>query len=194
MYNLNLNNLVLILINFKLLPQNSLISVFKKTYKNHIYIYIYNNIKKITFILKNSLNFFFLSLIEITGLDISMINNYNYLFNLDNINKYFEKIIIYNFIDYKTNFRYIFNLFVNKFTKIYSIEKFFLNANWLERELIEFFNIQVFLKNDTRNLLLDYNLMINPLLKNFPTEGYQELYFNFNTYTLDYINSDFVEL
>jgi len=191
---LNLNNLVLILINFKLLPQNSLISVFKKTYKNHIYIYIYNNIKKITFILKNSLNFFFLSLIEITGLDISMINNYNYLFNLDNINKYFEKIIIYNFIDYKTNFRYIFNLFVNKFTKIYSIEKFFLNANWLERELIEFFNIQVFLKNDTRNLLLDYNLMINPLLKNFPTEGYQELYFNFNTYTLDYINSDFVEL
>jgi hypothetical protein len=126
---LNLNNLVLILINFKLLPQNSLISVFKKTYKNHIYIYIYNNIKKITFILKNSLNFFFLSLIEITGLDISMINNYNYLFNLDNINKYFEKIIIYNFIDYKTNFRYIFNLFVNKFTKIYSIEKFFLNAN-----------------------------------------------------------------
>jgi hypothetical protein len=36
--------------------------------------------------------------------------------------------------------------------------------------------------------------MINPLLKNFPTEGYQELYFNFNTYTLDYINSDFVEL
>lgn len=191
---MNLNNLVLILINFKLLPQNSLISVFKKTYKNHIYIYIYNNIKKITFILKNSLNFFFLSLIEITGLDISMINNYNYLFNLDNINKYFEKIIIYNFIDYKTNFRYIFNLFVNKFTKIYSIEKFFLNANWLERELIEFFNIQVFLKNDTRNLLLDYNLMINPLLKNFPTEGYQELYFNFNTYTLDYINSDFVEL
>lgn len=194
MYNLNLNNLVLILINFRLLPQNSLISVFKKTYKNHIYIYIYNNIKKITFILKNSLNFFFLSLIEVTGLDISMINNYNYLFNLDNINKYFEKIIIYNFIDYKTNFRYIFNLFVNKFTKIYSIEKFFLNANWLERELIEFFNIQVFLKNDTRNLLLDYNLMINPLLKNFPTEGYQELYFNFNTYTLDYINSDFVEL
>lgn len=191
---MNLNNLVLILINFKLLPQNSLISVFKKTYKNHIYIYIYNNIKKITFILKNSLNFFFLSLIEITGLDISMINNYNYLFNLDNINKYFEKIIIYNFIDYKTNFRYIFNLFVNKFTKIYSIEKFFLNANWLERELIEFFNIQVFFKNDTRNLLLDYNLMINPLLKNFPTEGYQELYFNFNTYTLDYINSDFVEL
>lgn len=191
---MNLNNLVLILINFKLLPQNSLISVFKKTYKNHIYIYIYNNIKKIIFILKNSLNFFFLSLIEITGLDISMINNYNYLFNLDNINKYFEKIIIYNFIDYKTNFRYIFNLFVNKFTKIYSIEKFFLNANWLERELIEFFNIQVFLKNDTRNLLLDYNLMINPLLKNFPTEGYQELYFNFNTYTLDYINSDFVEL
>jgi NADH dehydrogenase (ubiquinone) Fe-S protein 3 len=191
---LNLNNLVLILINFRLLPQNSLISVFKKTYKNHIYIYIYNNIKKITFILKNSLNFFFLSLIEVTGLDISMINNYNYLFNLDNINKYFEKIIIYNFIDYKTNFRYIFNLFVNKFTKIYSIEKFFLNANWLERELIEFFNIQVFLKNDTRNLLLDYNLMINPLLKNFPTEGYQELYFNFNTYTLDYINSDFVEL
>ncbi len=191
---MNLNNLVLILINFRLLPQNSLISVFKKTYKNHIYIYIYNNIKKITFILKNSLNFFFLSLIEVTGLDISMINNYNYLFNLDNINKYFEKIIIYNFIDYKTNFRYIFNLFVNKFTKIYSIEKFFLNANWLERELIEFFNIQVFLKNDTRNLLLDYNLMINPLLKNFPTEGYQELYFNFNTYTLDYINSDFVEL
>jgi hypothetical protein len=126
---LNLNNLVLILINFRLLPQNSLISVFKKTYKNHIYIYIYNNIKKITFILKNSLNFFFLSLIEVTGLDISMINNYNYLFNLDNINKYFEKIIIYNFIDYKTNFRYIFNLFVNKFTKIYSIEKFFLNAN-----------------------------------------------------------------
>jgi NADH dehydrogenase (ubiquinone) Fe-S protein 3 len=64
----------------------------------------------------------------------------------------------------------------------------------VERELIEFFNINIINKKDTRNLLLDYNFLGNPLLKIFPTEGFQELYFNFETYNLEYINVEFTQL
>ena len=84
--------------------------------------------------------------------------------------------------------------FFNSFNKLFTLENFFLNSNWVERELIEFFGTEFVFKKDTRNLLLDYTFSGNPLLKTFPTEGYEELYFNFNTYSLSYISSEFVEL
>jgi NADH:ubiquinone oxidoreductase subunit C len=57
-----------------------------------------------------------------------------------------------------------------------AIDQVFKNAGWLERELIEFLNFTVCFKQDTRNLLLDYNQLINPLFKNFPCEGYRNLF------------------
>lgn len=141
------------------------------------------------------LNNYLLSLIDITGVDLSNLKNYNFFF-LPNFNPAItlDKLLIYNLINYKTNLRAIFSLFCGSQVRLYSLDAFFFNSNWVERELIEFFGIKIINKKDTRNLLLDYNLQINPLLKNFPTEGFQELYFNFNSFNLDYINNEFIEL
>lgn len=60
--------------------------------------------------------------------------------------------------------------------------------------MVEFFGVSVIGQTDTRNLLLDYNVVYNPLLKTFPTEGVQEIFFNYLTYNLDYAQIEFIEL
>ena len=77
---------------------------------------------------------------------------------------------------------------------IFSAETFFKNANWLEREASEMFNINFLKKKDTRPLLLDYSKSENVLLKNFPCEGVNELYYNFLDHQLQFTKSDHVEL
>lgn len=140
--------------------------------------------------LKNSLNNFFTSLLEITGTDLNNLYNFNFLINTNTSN---TKLIQYNIINYTTSYRLLCNIFINN-NQLYSLETLYNNSNWMERELIEFLGINFINKLDTRNLLLDYNILINPLLKNFPVEGIQELYYNFQTNTLDYINTEFIEL
>lgn len=170
----------------------------KKSCKNHLYVHTYYNIRNILLLLKNTYNNNLLSLIDITGTDISKLNNYN-LFSTKNnkfffTNLFYQKLIQYNLIDYKTSYRFILNFFKKDSNYLNTLEFIFKNSNWLERELIEFLNIKFNFKIDTRNLLLDYNTKLNPLLKNFPVEGNQELYYNFQNNTLDYLNTEFVEL
>lgn len=50
--------------------------------------------------------------------------------------------------------------------------------NWLEREMSEMVGVFFSFKNDTRNLLLEYTNVFKPLLKNFPSFGYFELFFD----------------
>lgn len=59
-----------------------------------------------------------------------------------------------------------------------SIDKLYPNANWLERETSEMYNLIFFWKNDTRRLLLDYSKNENPMLKNYPCEGYVDVFYN----------------
>lgn len=59
-----------------------------------------------------------------------------------------------------------------------SIDKIYNNANWIERETSEMYNILYYFKNDTRRLLLDYSKVENPLMKNYPSAGYVELFYN----------------
>lgn len=63
--------------------------------------------------------------------------------------------------------------------KIQSIDKIFKSANWLEREVSEMFRINFKNKRDHRRLLLDYSKNENPLLKSFPVQGYNNLFFDF---------------
>ena len=176
--------------------QNSLKCFFsKKSPNNHSFIHIFNFSNEfLQTIGLWSLNSK-LSLIDIVGVDISQLNNYNSFFLISESNIISSsRLIIYNFINYLTNNRLLFVFFFNSTNKLFTLENFFLNSNWVERELIEFLGIEFMFKKDTRNLLLDYTFSGNPLLKTFPTEGYEELYFNFNTYSLSYISSEFVEL
>lgn len=138
-----------------------------------------------------------LSLIDIIGVDLSKLTNFSLFFNNDVTNcptHFFNKLINYNLIDYKNTARYSFLYLIDHNVLVNSLGTIFFNSVWLERELVEFFNFNLQYQSDTRNLLLDYNFTSNPLLKNFPTEGYQEIFFNHLSYTLEYTNNEFIEL
>ncbi len=64
-------------------------------------------------------------------------------------------------------------------SSINSIDKIFKNANWVERETSEMYNINYIWKNDTRKILIDYSKNEYPLLKNYPSEGFQDVFYNF---------------
>lgn len=78
--------------------------------------------------------------------------------------------------------------------KLDSIDNIYRNSSWLEREVSEMFGIDYLNKNDSRTLLLDYSRNEYPLLKDFPTEGYYEIYYDFFHNKIDYFNCEFIEL
>ena len=67
----------------------------------------------------------------------------------------------------------------NNKKKIHSLDKIFKSADWLERETGEMFKVIFKHKIDKRRLLLDYSRQENPLLKSFPSEGYNDVFYNF---------------
>ena len=75
-----------------------------------------------------------------------------------------------------------------------SQEPNFKNFFFLERELREMFGINLTHIKDTRNLLLDYTLNSNPLSKNFPVEGYKEVFLNLFEDKIEYNTSNYIEL
>jgi Ni,Fe-hydrogenase III component G len=61
---------------------------------------------------------------------------------------------------------------------VVSLEPFFFNFWWLEREVTEMSGLVFSHKVDQRNLLLEYFNTFKPLDRAFPTYGYFELFFN----------------
>ena len=82
----------------------------------------------------------------------------------------------------------------NSSTKMVSIDKLFKSASWLERETGEMFKITYELKIDTRRLLLDYSKQENPLLKDYPVEGFNDIFYNLFEDQVIYNNSTIIEL
>lgn len=186
-----------ILLNFERFKKQIKIFSSAKTTNNQLFVLIYSFNTEILKLLKNSYHSYFVSLIDMVGLDITKVKNYNFFFNKHDwsfYNNYFTRLVYYILLDYKTNSRYVFTFLTPTSAHYMSAEKYFFNSNWLERELVEFFNIQINDRSDTRNLLLDYNFTSNPLLRSYPTEGHQELFFNYLSYNLEYVNVEFVEL
>ena len=75
-----------------------------------------------------------------------------------------------------------------------SIDKIYKSASWLERETGEMFRIIYQHKTDNRRLLLDYSKQENPLLKDYPTEGFNDVFYNFFEDQVVYNSSTVVEL
>lgn len=75
-----------------------------------------------------------------------------------------------------------------------SIDSVYKNASWLEREVSEMFGINFINKKDNRSLLLDYSKNEFPMLKDFPTEGYYEIFYDFFENRIDYFKNEFIEL
>lgn len=192
-----INHVFSVLCQFEFFKDSIRIFTSKKSNDNHFLVFIYQLGPEVLTFLKFSVYSYMHSLVDVTGIDLSKLKNYNLFFNSDDLvmeSKFFEKTVAYNTLDYTSNSRYIFFYFLNNSEMKHSISDVYFNANWLERELVEFFNIKLTNRSDTRNLLLDYNFTANPLLKNYPTEGHQEIFFNHLSYNLEYVNNEFVEL
>lgn len=68
------------------------------------------------------------------------------------------------------------------------------NALWLERELCEMYGVTCRTIHDSRNLLLEYTFSDTPMLKNYPTEGFVDIYYDFFRDQLCYVSHDYIEL
>lgn len=127
----------------------------------------------------------------IDTLKFSKINN-----NLDFFFKKNRIIVYYSYYFYnlklKLNIILLNNLF--KKNKLTSIDKIYKNANWLERETSEMFGVNYYNKKDIRKLLLDYSKIENPLLKDFPVEGFSEAFYDFFEDQVIFLNNDSIEL
>ena len=82
----------------------------------------------------------------------------------------------------------------NNLIKVASLDKIFKSSGWLEREAGEMFRISYDSKIDTRRLLLDYSKQENPLLKDYPVEGFNDAFYNFFEDQVVCYNSTVVEL
>lgn len=143
---------------------------------------------------KKNTTFFFNTLIETSAWDSL---NFNIQHNLNFFFKKNRLILFSNYYNYFTKIRLtlIFTHTFNNKVGIHSIDKLYENSQWLERETSEMFNIFYIFKKDTRSLLLDYSKKNYPLLKDFPTESWNELYYDFLEKTLQYTETiDHVEL
>jgi NADH-quinone oxidoreductase subunit C len=87
-------------------------------------------------------------------------------------------------------------LLVNFFLKerVDSVDKIYKNSSWLEREVSEMSGINYSFKKDVRKLLLDYSKNENPLLKDFPVEGFSEIFYDFFEDQTIFLDSNVVEL
>jgi len=81
------------------------------------------------------------------------------------------------FLKIKLNITVSFKPFSKEYLK--SIDLIYFNANWLEREASEMFGINFIFKKDLRKLLIDYSSVDNPLIKNYPSEGFLDIFYNF---------------
>lgn len=192
-----INHLFSVLCHFEKFKQSIRIFTSKKSPDNHFLVFLYSIGPEVIKLFKTNIYAQQNSLVDICGVDLTKLKNYNLFFNTDDLflsPTFFERCIIYNTLDYASNSRFVYLCFSGAKEVKVSITPTFSNANWLERELVEFFNIKISDRSDTRNLLLDYNFTANPLLKNYPTEGHQEIFFNHLTYNLEYVNAEFIEL
>lgn len=154
---------------------------------NHKWFYLLNILLKKELFLNNS------TLIENTAFDSRFFN----VLNSKLKGFYTNKILVsYLYYFFNLKLRILFFVFVNnnKLPYLYSIDKIYNSANWLERETSEMYGILYYFKHDIRKLLLDYSKIEYPLLKDFSSEGLQDVFYNFFENQVLVNKSEIVEL
>ena len=148
-----------------------------------------------------SINIFFKNevfLSNSTLLENSAIDNkksFNFLNRVDfSLKNRILLFYVYYFYTLKTKILLFTTFNNNSLSKIPSIDKLYKSASWLERETGEMFRISYEQKNDTRRLLLDYSKTENPLLKDYPVEGFNDAFYSLFEDQVVYNNSTVVEL
>jgi NADH-quinone oxidoreductase subunit C len=103
-------------------------------------------------------------LVEHTAIDLFKMN---YRFRL-----------VYVFLSYFLNLRFLCILKINELQKINSLFFLFLSSNWLEREVFDMFGIFYENHPDLRRILTDYGFKGYPLRRDFPLIGFKEIFFD----------------
>lgn len=162
---------------------------------NHFFFLINKNwFYALNLFLKNELFFSNSMLIDSSAIDTLKFSRIN-----DDLELFFKKnrlIIFYSYYFYNLKLKLNVLMLYNFYTKnrITSVDKLYKSANWVERELSEMFGVNYCNKKDIRKLLLDYSKVENPLLKDFPTEGFSEVFYDFFEDQVIFVNSDAIEL
>lgn len=142
---------------------------------NHFVIFLkkkYN--RSVTAIIKNEVHFWKSSLIEQSAIDTLSYDNF--AAEVDVFFKHARVLVYYIFYLYKLKCRLTMAYYGEQFFE--SVDLIYRNSNWLERETSEMYNIYFKKKLDSRKLLLDYTIDINPMLKDYPSEGEYDCYFS----------------
>ena len=158
---------------------------------NHFIVYIDKKyFYSLNIILKNE---FFLS--KSTLIEASAVDTLNYT-TISNIPIFTKNRIFPYYIYYIYNLKMRLTIILNNetSTNLKSVDMIYKNANWLERELSEMYGIFYINKKDNRKLLLDYTKDENPLLKDFPTEGLNDIFYNFFEDQVIFEKNNIVEL
>lgn len=115
----------------------------------------------VTQILKNHFLFNQVSLVDITVVDYPQkLNRFK---------------VIYQFLSIKRNFRIQVFGYLNEYSFLPSLTKYYKSANWLERENWDLFGIYFENHPDLRRILTDYGFEGFPFRKDFPLTGYTEV-------------------
>ena len=148
------------------------ISIWSKLYIKFIYLIIakFNN-----FIFLLNISFYFILFSTIKYIDLFRMHSLSELTAINYPEYFFNFELIYIFISYKLNLRFLLKLNIAKEFLVLSLSNFFFNANWLEREVWDLFGIKFICHNDLRRILTDYGFSGHPLLKFFPLMGFSEL-------------------
>lgn len=171
---------------------NAIIWTSEKFYNNSYVIYINQSwLYSINIFLKNDL-----LLNNSTLLENSAIDNKNNKLLLGGHKTHLNSkiLLFYVYLFYTLKAKIIILTSYNCFCKLSSIDKIYKSSSWLERETGEMFNINFLFKTDNRRLLLDYSRQENPLLKDYPVEGFNDVFYNFFEDQVVWNNSTVVEL
>lgn len=159
---------------------NAIIYTAETLINNHYIVYIdKKNFNFLNIILKNE---FFCGksiLVEASAVDILNYNNLNNEIPIFTKKNRILPYYIYYLYTIKTRLTVIIHDESENSKELKSIDNIYKNANWLERELSEMYGVFFKKKKDSRKLLLDYTKDDNPMLKDYPCDGYTETFYDF---------------
>ena len=87
-------------------------------------------------------------------------------------------LVVYSLLSQLFNKRIFICTKINQTLSIISVSSIFFTANWIEREIWDFFGIFFLLHNDLRRILTDYGFDFYPLRKDFPLIGLFEMIYD----------------
>jgi NADH:ubiquinone oxidoreductase subunit C len=144
----------------------------------------------VNYFLKNNALTSYNTLIDATAIDTKKYVNLAEILHL--FYKCNRLLLSYQYYFYHTKCKLTFFITYNQ--PITSLDKLYLNANWLEREISEMFGVVFTFKRDIRKLLLNYNESTTPMLKDYNTNSNKKLFFDINTNQTKFLYNNNIEL